>query len=189
MNKALEHISFPSAAERISALYNEEDDALLLAMLGQEYVVRRSGITLRGQKAPEAHEHVLMEYLCSPGSSFIKTPWRPLSGFGTAVPEFRKRVEMPLAQHVTEFIPRANVLLPHFDGVLVPSVIGSDMALSVLALPKVQLHVELLQEDQEFPPEAWVLFSNNANEFLSVERLQALAELFRDRVLSLLRIY
>jgi len=48
MMKALEHTSFPALAERVSALYNDDDDALLLAMLGQEYVIRRTGITLRG---------------------------------------------------------------------------------------------------------------------------------------------
>jgi hypothetical protein len=33
------------------------------------------------------------------------------------------------------------------------------------------------------------LFSNNANEFLSAENLQALGEIFKDRLLSVLRIY
>jgi hypothetical protein len=45
------------------------------------------------------------------------------------------------------------------------------------------------QEDKEFPPEVWVLFSNNADHFLRGESLQLLGELFKDRLLSLLRIY
>jgi hypothetical protein len=63
------------------------------------------------------------------------------------------------------------------------------MAISIQALPKVYLHLELSQETQDFPHEAWVLFSNNANKFLLAPRLQALAEVFKDRLLSLLRIY
>ena len=51
------------------------------------------------------------------------------------------------------------------------------------------LHVEMSQETQEFPSEAWILFSNNANEFLSAENLQTLGEIFKDRLLSVLRIY
>jgi hypothetical protein len=53
----------------------------------------------------------------------------------------------------------------------------------------VYLHLELCQETQDFPADAWILFSNNANEFLTLSGLQALAELFKDRLLSLLRIY
>ena len=45
-------------ADRINALYNEEEDALLLAMYGQEYVVRHGGIFLHRQKAPEGHAAV-----------------------------------------------------------------------------------------------------------------------------------
>jgi hypothetical protein len=63
------------------------------------------------------------------------------------------------------------------------------MAVTVRALPKVYLHVELSQDVQEFPAEAWVLFSYNANEFLSLPGLQSLAELLKDRLLSLARIY
>jgi hypothetical protein len=67
--------------------------------------------------------------------------------------------------------------------------IGSDLAFTVRSLPKVHLHVELSQENQEFPAEAWVLYSNNADAFLSTDGLRLLADLFRDRLLSLLRIY
>jgi hypothetical protein len=190
MNRALDHTSFSALAERISALYDDEKDALLLAMLGQEYVIVRGGITLRGQKAPETHEAVILDYLSSSGTNFKELPWRPLGNFtGAAVADFRKRIELPLAQHAEEFISRANTLLPLFDAFLSPSMIGSDMAITVRALPKISLHVELSQESQEFPAEAWVLFSNNADAFLGAESLHLLGELFKDRILSLLRIY
>ncbi|NTW59321.1 MAG: DUF3786 domain-containing protein [Nitrospirae bacterium] len=190
MKKALEHISFPALAERINALYNDVDDALLLAMLGQEYVINRTGITLRGQKAPDTHEAVILDYLSSTGNECIELPWRALKELtDLSVTDFHKRVELPLMQHVSEIIGRANTLLPLFDGFLSPSIIGSDLAITVRALPKVTLHVEMSREDKEFPPEVWVLFSNNADQFLRGEKLQLLAELFKDRLLSLLRIY
>jgi len=190
MKKALEHTSFPTLAERVSALYNEEEDALLLAMLGQEYVINHTGIILRGQKAPDTHEAVLLDYLFSSGTSYCALPWRAIGYFSKrSSTGFRKRVELPLAQYVAEFLTRAGTMLPLFDAVQTPSMIGSDMAITVRALPKVSLHVELSQESQEFPAEVWVLFSNNAGDFLSGENLQLLAELFKDRLLSLLRIY
>jgi hypothetical protein len=190
MNRALDHTSFPALAERISALYDDEKDALLLAMLGQEYVITRDGITLRGQKAPETHEAVILDYLLSSGTNVKELPWRPLGNFpDVAVADFRKRIELPLAQHAGEFISRANALLPLFDAYLSPSMIGSDMAITVRALPKISLHVELSEESQEFPAEAWVLFSNNADAFLGAQSLPLLGELLKDRILSLLRIY
>jgi hypothetical protein len=190
MEKVMEHISFPALAERVSALYNDADDALLLAMLGQEYVISRTGITLRGQKAPDTHEAVILDYLSSTGNAFVESPWRALKELtDLSLTDFHKRVELPLAQHVTEFVTRANTLLPLFDAFLSPSMIGSDLAITVRALPKVSLHVEMSQENQEFPPEVWVLFSNNADHFLRGESLQLLGELFKDRLLSLLRIY
>jgi hypothetical protein len=188
--KALERASFTGMAERVSALYSEEQDALLLAMLGQEYVIRHDGISLHGQKAPEHHTAVILDYLFSSGDGLIVRPWRTLGDFSdTLFPDFRRKVEQPVTSYAAEVITRASAILPLFDASVVPSLIGSDMAITVRALPKVYLHVELSQETQDFPAEVWVLFSNNADEFLSVTSLQLLAEIFKDRILSLLRIY
>ena len=105
------------------------------------------------------------------------------------MPDFRKKVEQPVMQYAAEIITRANALLPMFDAEAVPSLIHSDMAIIVRALPKVYLRAELSQETQDFPAEVWILFSNNADDFLSVASLQTMAEIFKDRLLSLLRIY
>ena len=188
--KTFEHASFPEQAERISALYNEEEDALLLGMLGQEYVIRRGGVFLHGQQAPEVHASVIRDYLSSSGRALRLTPWRTIGDFiDQSSTDFRKRVELPISNYAVEIITRANTLLPMLDAETTPSLIGSDMAITVRALPKVNLRVELYQETQDFPAEAWVLFSNNANEFLPMPSLQVLAEMFKDRMLSLLRIY
>ena len=188
--KVLEHSSFPDMAERVSALYNEEEDALLLAMLGQEYIVRHKGIFLHGQKAPDGHASVILDYLFSAGTALTMTPWRSIGEFSDRpLPDFRKKVELPVTQYAAEVVTRAKALLPMFDAKAVPSLIGSDMAITMRALPRVYLHVEMSQETQDFPSEAWILFSNNAHEFLSAENLQTLAETFKDRLLSLIRIY
>ncbi len=188
--KALELASFAAMAERVSALYNEDEDALLLAMLGQEYIVRHEGIFLHGQKAPDHHSAVILDYLFSSGTSITVMPWRTIGDFcGRPFPEFRQKVELPITQYAAEFITRANSMLPLLDGKAVQSIIGSDVAVTVRALPKVYLHMEMSQETQDFPAEVWVLFSNNAQEFLAVTSMHMLAEIFKDRVLSVLRIY
>ncbi len=188
--KILDNISFTELAKRIGARYNVEEDALLLGMLGQEYLIRRDGVFLRGQKAPDAHAAVVMDYLSAREAATVIMPWRAIGDFSSkASSAFRKKVELPITQYVTEIIARANTLLPMVDASTVPSIIGSDIAFTVRALPKVYLHVELSQETQDFPAEAWILFSNNADEFLGLPSLHSLAELFKDRIVSLLRIY
>lgn len=188
--KALEHTTFPDVAERISALYNEDEDALMLGMLGQEYVIRHQGIFLRGQKAPDAHGAVVLDYLFSSGDRFTMTPWKSFGDLvGRPSSEFRSRVEAPLQQQVSSIIGRAATILPHLDAKIDQSLIGSDMAINVQALPKVYLHIEMSQESSEFPPEVWVQFSHNASEFLSPGGLLGLGELFKERLLSLVRIY
>ncbi len=185
-----EHVSFPELAERVCALYNEEQDALLLAMLGQEYIIRRDGVLLRGQRAPEGHAAVIRNYLLAPAVQPVLGPWKGIGDFtGETLPDFREKVEKPIIHYAAEVISRANALLPMLDAEHSPAIINSDLAFTVRALPKVYLHVELCQETQDFPSEAWVLFSNNAGAFLTVPSLQVLAELFKDRLLSLLRIY
>ncbi len=188
--KSLDHIAFAEIAERINALYNEEQDALLLGMLGQEYVIRREGVFLRGQKAPDAHAAVLTDYLDAPDKPLILAPWRAIGDLaGKASPDFRKKVESPIIQYVPEIITRTKTLLPMMDAQKAPSMIGSDLAITVRALPRVYLHVELSQETQDFPAEAWILFSNNAHDFLNLPSLRSLAEIFKDRMLGLIRIY
>jgi len=177
-------------AERAHALYDEDRGALLLCMLGQEYLVRRDGVFLRGRKAPDAHACLVLDYLSGPGGPAVITPWRAIGDFsGEASPGFRREVELPLARHAAELISRANTLMPMVDAEPGPSIIGSDAALTVRALPKVYLHLELSRETQDFLAEAWLLFSKNADEFLTLPSLRAVAGLFKDRLLSLLRIY
>jgi hypothetical protein len=188
--RTLEHASFPEIAERINALYNEEGDALLLGMLGQEYAIRHGGIFLHGQQAPEAHTSVILDYVFSSGTALEMMPWRTIGDLtGRPTTEFRKKVEMPIATYAPEIIARANVLLPMLDAQVTSSLIGSDMAINVRALPKVYLHAELSQDSADFPAETWMLFSSNALEFVTLPNLQVLAELFKERLLSLLRIY
>jgi hypothetical protein len=188
--KALEHTSFPELAKRIIARYNEKEDAMLLGMLGQEYAVRHDGIFLHGQRAPESHAAVVLDYLSSSGSAFALMPWRAIADFpGKPVSAFRNKVELPLCNYTAEIIARANTLLPMIGAEAVPSFLGSELSIVARVLPKVFLHVEFFQESEDFPAEALVLFSNNANEFLSAPSLLILAEAFKDRLLSLLRIY
>lgn len=188
--KSLEHASFPDIAERIAALYNEDEDALLLGMLGQEYVIRHDGIFLHGQKAPESHSLVILDYVFSSGKTLTMAPWRAIGDFtGGSSADFRTRVEAPITTYVPEIVTRANALLPMMDAKAAASIIGSDMAITVRALPKLYLHAELSQETQDFPADAWILFSNNAHEFVTIPSLHVLGELFKDRLLSLLRIY
>jgi hypothetical protein len=159
-------------------------------MLGQEYAIRHGGIFLHGQQAPEINASVIHDYLSSSGMRLSLMPWRAIGDFsGQVSPDFRKRVELPLSNYAVEIIARAKTLLPMVDAEMTPSLIGSDMAITVRALPKVSLHAELSQETQDFPAEAWVLFSNNADQFLPAPSLHVLAEIFKDRLLSLLRIY
>ena len=188
--KALDHISFPEVAERACALYSKEQDALLLGMLGQEYLVTREGVFLRGQRAPELHTAVVVNYLFAPLKKPIMTPWRAVGDFSRgASSNFREKIELPITHYAAEIVSRANVFLPMIDAKKTQSLIGSDIALTVHALPKVYLHVELSQETQDFPAEAWILYSNNADTFLDLPGLLALAEMFKDRLLSLIRIY
>jgi hypothetical protein len=188
--KVLEHISFPDLAERACALYSEEEDALLLGVLGQEYLVTHEGVFLHGQKAPESHTSVVVNYLVAPVKDMIVTPWRAMGDFpGAASSDFRKKVELPISHYADEIVSRASVLLPMVNAKPTRSLIGSDLAVIVSALPKVYLHVELSQETQDFPAEAWILYSNNADTFLNLSGLLTLAEIFKDRLSSLIRIY
>ncbi len=190
MVKALEHISFPELAERACALYSEQEDALLLGVLGQEYLVTREGVFLHGQRAPESHTVVVVNYLVAPDKNMVMTPWRAIGDFtGGASADFRKKVELPISHYAAEIVSRADVLLPMVDARATRSLIGSDMAVIVRALPKIYLHVELSQETQDFPPEAWILYSNNADTFLNLSGLLTLAEMLKDRLSSLIRIY
>jgi len=187
---ALKHISFAEIADQACALYNEEHDELLLGMFGQEYVVKHDGVLLRGQKAPDAHADVVIGYLQASGVKPVLTPWRSIRDFSEVpIPEFRETVEMPLLHAARDIISRANVLLPMVEASVSSSLVNSDLAFTVRALPNVYLHVELSRESQEFPAEAWVLYSNNAAAFLTVQKLLTLAVLFKDRLLGLARIY
>ena len=186
----LSRIAFSEIAKRLGARYDGTRDVLLLDMLGQEYVIGRDGVLIRGQKAPDAHAMVIIDYVRSHGRYLVLTPWRSLRDFSEAAAvDFRQAVEAPIAHSARDIIARADVLLPMFGAGISQSLIKSDLAFTVRAMPNVHLHVEVCCESQDFPAESWLLFSNNATDFLPPQSLQALAELFKERLLSLARIY
>jgi len=188
--KSLEHLSFLALAAQKDASYHAAKDALQIRMLGQDYFVLHNGVFLHGQKAPESHSRVLIDYLSSSGRTLITIPWRPIGEFaGCSLTELKHTVEMPIASCIDEIIDRAPIILDMIDGEIAPSIINSDMSFTVPALPKVHLHIELAREIAEFPAEAWILFSRNANVFLEPATIQMLCELFKERILSCLRIY
>lgn len=188
--KTLEFASFPEIAERTAARYDKKEDVILLAMLGQDYLITHTSIVLHGQQAPENHTAVILDYLFSSGTELEITPWRAIGTLGIQTPsEFRKKVELPIAPYTPEIISRASTLLPMLDAEISGGISRCDMAINARLLPKIYLHAEFCQETSDFPAEAWILFSHNAHEFLSQQNLQILAELFKERLLSLIRIY
>lgn len=86
---------------------------------------------------------MILDYLFSSGTTLEMMPWRTIGDFtGQFSAEFRKKAEMPITTCAPEIIARADVTLPLMDAAMMASLIGSDGAINMRALPKVYLHAE-----------------------------------------------
>ncbi len=148
--------------------------ALRLAFLGQEHAVTLEPFAVRALAAPDKEvpltdQVLLVHYLAQANGRGLQNKWiafREIPGADAYHPVFYKRAAAPLLAafgHKPELLAEVAADLPCKPGDT------GDASIIVQALPHVPLMMVLWRGDEEFPPEAAILFDGSLPGYLTAE--------------------
>lgn len=160
-------------------------------MLGQEYTVGKNGIFLKGEEAPEAETIILLWYLLTQGTAPWTGSWKTyheLVGAYAHESYFRQSGETRLAHGVEGILAKKEVVLSSLDGIEAEKVGGCDLAIRFKVLPRIYILCQFYLQDEEFPAQTKILFSDNANDLLPTECLGELGILLAKKILNCLQL-
>jgi hypothetical protein len=189
--KRIQHPSLAEVSTKVGGFYDPVSDTIRIRMLGQEYTVGKNGIFLKGEEAPEAETIILLWYLLTQGTTPWAGSWRTyheLEGAYAHESYFRQSGEARLAPYVQQILAKKEVVLSSLDGIEAEKVGGCDLAIRFKVLPQIYILCQFYLQDEEFPAQTKILFSDNANDLLSTECLGELGILLAKKILNCLQL-
>jgi hypothetical protein len=138
-----------------------------------------------GEEVPVQEKVLIVHYLNNARGSRPAGDWitfREVPAGEFYYSAFVKRAIDPLKKVFGENVEALKRVAPLLKGEAVPE---ADAAFSFLPLPLVPLKVLLWRGDEEFPPEATILFDRTVSEFLSAEDIAWLSGMVVYRLIGL----
>lgn len=176
LKKRVGSMDLAARAERLGARY--DDGKLAVRSLGKEFFIDGAG-----RVTSECHTHswmtvLLLSYIVessgdNPGGSWV--PFRELKDGGPMNSLFVQRGEKPLRRLIDDNPDLLGDLLSMFSGREAgSSPFGSDIALTLLPLPKVPLLVCYWQPEGDMESDLSLFFDATANSHLKTETIFSL---------------
>lgn len=159
------------------------EDALIIQLLGESYLVSGNGIYDEKGKKPGFERCVILSkyLLLCPDRLPEKYDWtafRDLKNAGPLEKYFRNDVEMKITRFFTGKPGLLKRAIEELDGKRPDIDLNYDLAAKVQLLPKLPVIITFNDEDDEFPAACSVLFENHAESFLDAESLAILGNVF-----------
>lgn len=156
---------------------------VLVKFLGVDYKIDASSLkvmsVLTKDFARDYETILILHYLvrAAKGLPEISGEWlsfKELSGIEGYQPVFRKRV---IERIIKKYTVNPDVLFSAIERIPGKRVQGADMGIVLEVFENVPILIELWKADEEFSPEANVLFDKNITQIFCIEDIIVLAEL------------
>lgn len=99
---------------------------------------------------------------------------------------FKARSELVLVPYIFKIMKNYDLILQKLKGEDAKTILGGDMSFIVRPFPKIALGYIFYLPDEDFPASVTCLFSNNANQFMSIDGLADTAEQTSKSIISML---
>lgn len=161
------------AADRLNA--QQDGDEFKFRAFGEECLIRPGEIFLSGIQETGVLGILISLYaLHARSDPLIQAPFRAYKDFQGSMPyagAFVNRTEQALIPYVGRIHNTFDALIERFDGESGPADLSGDISFVIQPFPKIALCYLFYFEDDDFPPSATCLFSNNADAFLPLDGL------------------
>ncbi len=177
-------------AERSDAMGAQiESEELVFKAFGGRCRMARDGITLDDTPQDGPLGIILTLYALHAASDPIRmVPFKAFKEFPNSMPyvgAFASHTEQILVPSVAGIIGGREQVLKAMEGETAPKEVGGDSAMVVRPLPKIALCYIFYEADEDFPPSATCLYSNNADRFMPMDGLADVGEYTSKSILNI----
>jgi hypothetical protein len=200
MGKDTYAVAYEQAVERLRGLDPEEicassgarkePGALLLTYFDRELRIALPSLKMSAPEPSREEQILILHYLIGAGMPAARRQEMPgrgeyvgfkgLPGGMFYYPSFRQRALNPLLSRYAALPERVLTAAAGLGGE--PEELG-DVSVRVPVFPLLDLKIVLYREDEEFPPEATMLFRDDIVRFLTLEDIAYLGSLVAERLL------
>jgi hypothetical protein len=166
-------------------------DAFEFAAFGGHCIIQPDGIFMDGQKQQEVVGILVSLYaLHASNEEHILEPFKAFKEFPDSMPyigAFTTHTEKILLPYVNKIKQSSQEIMNRLSGHESPSDITGDLSFVVYPLPKISLCYIFYDADEDFPPSATCLYSNNALSFMPIAGMADVGEYSSKKIIDLIK--
>ena len=173
------------------SLPGEQDgERFVFDAFGEKCVIEPNRITLGEEEHSSVFGILISLYALNASSDIcVPLPLKSFKEFPDSMPyvgAFATHTEKLLVPYVEKIKESAQRITKILKGEKAPSEAGGDFSLFVYPLPKIALCYIFYEADDDFPASVTCLYSNNANQFMSVDGLADVGEYTSRKIINLI---
>lgn len=170
-------------AERCALAYDEESCTFTFPLLGEEYKISHPDFVITGTRVPSNAERILFLRYLLDGRSAMPTgqylPYREFPWGEVYVQQFTGRCIMRYSFSYGFKPDFLRKIMEHMPAKALPN---SDVGYEVTLMPGLTMQFLLWVGDEEFPPNAQILFSDNFRHAFSTEDMANIGDIVISRM-------
>jgi hypothetical protein len=168
----------------------QDEERFVFDAFGEKCVIEPKRITLGEKKHSSVFGILISLYALNARSDIcVPLPLKSFKEFPDSMPyvgAFATHTEKLLVPYVEKIKESAQRITKILKGEKAPSEAGGDFSLFVYPLPKIALCYIFYEADDDFPASVTCLYSNNANQFMSVDGLADVGEYTSRKIINLI---
>ena len=168
----------------------QDGERFVFDAFGEKCVIEPKRITLGEKEHSSVFGILISLYALNACSDIcVPTPLKSFKEFPDSMPyvgAFTTHTEKLLVPYVEKIKESAQRITKILKGEKAPSEVGGDFSLFVYPLPKIALCYIFYVADDDFPASVTCLYSNNANQFMSVDGLADAGEYTSRKIINLI---
>ncbi len=169
---------------------DRKEDSFIFEAFGKMCWIRPDGVTMGNDKETGVLGVLISLYALHASSEpCILQPLKAFKDFSGSMPyvgAFASHTENILIPYVEKIEKTQNCIMERLQGNDASEITGGDFSFFARPLPKITLCYIFYRADEEFPPSATCLFSNNAPSFLPLDALADVGEYTSKEIIQLL---
>ena len=170
-------------AARCALPYNEESHTFAFPLLGDTYMISHPGFEITGERTPTNAERILFLRHMLDGSNAVsggqfltyrEFPWGEV--YNT---QFTGRC---IVRYAMSYGFKSHLLPPIMEKLPARAIDASDVGYEITLMPGLTIRFLLWLGDEEFPPNAQILFSDNFRYAFSTEDMANIGDIILGRM-------
>lgn len=170
-------------AARCALPYNEETHTFTFPLLGNEYTISHPDYNVTGDREPSNAERILFLRYMLDGRSAVSggnyLPYRDFPWGDVYVQQFTGRCIM---RYAFSYGFKSHLLPPIMEQLPAKPIKASDAGYEITLMPGLTMQFLLWIGDDEFPPNAQILFSDNFRHAFSTEDMANIGDIVISRM-------